>query len=276
MPRCLSFVVAMPSEARPLIESMQLRPLDAPSSTRLYGRDNVRLIVSGVGKVASASAVGFIAGREPPDTQHVWINAGIAGHAELPVGTIGIAHEIVDTVHGSAFYPAITFKAPCESYALTCHDEPTTTYAGNALCDMESAGFFSAAARFSSVEFIHAVKVVSDNAQTDVKSLDRVSITNLMAGALDTVGRLAETLEQLAKIHLPQVPVLPIEGIIKLHKFSVSQKFQLREIARRWAVVRGDEAWPPLQIEECKNSRDIISKLLQILETTPVLVEKQV
>ena len=65
-------------------EAFGLERCESPASVKCYVRDRFRLVVSGIGKVASATAVGYIAGSEPDDANFAWVNVGIAGHACLP------------------------------------------------------------------------------------------------------------------------------------------------------------------------------------------------
>ncbi len=64
-----NFVVALPSEAKPIIHRLGLRREDQTRGMKRYRRDNFQLVVSGVGKVASAMAVGYIAGSCPSDNR---------------------------------------------------------------------------------------------------------------------------------------------------------------------------------------------------------------
>jgi len=263
-----NFVVALPSEAKPIIHRLGLRPDEQTHGLRRYRRDNVQLVVSGVGKVASATAVGYIAGAYPPDTRHIWLNVGIAGHAHLPKGTATIAHRITDLASGSSFYPSIVFRPPCRTSDIVCHDEPTTSYASDAMCDMESSGFFAAASRFSTVEFVHALKVVSDNTAADIGALDRKKITALIDDNLDHIERLADTLNEIDANHLPRTTPLALGPLLERWHFTVTQRTQLRELARRWAVVRPEPEWPWRDLEHCDTSREVLARIGTALDQT--------
>jgi adenosylhomocysteine nucleosidase len=193
-----NFVVALPSEARPIIGRLDLKRCEQARGVTLYRREDFRLAVSGIGKAASAAAVGYIAGGEPSATRHIWLNVGIAGHATLAKGTAGIAHRITDQATGTSYCPSIAFRTPCQTYALVCHDKPTTSYAQDAMCDMESSAFFSAASRFSSVDFVQALKIVSDNSAADIRALDRRAISRLVEMNLDIIEAVVGSLREIA------------------------------------------------------------------------------
>ena len=263
-----NFVVALPSEAKPIINRLGLRPSEPAYGMKRYRRDNLQLVVSGVGKVASATAVGYIAGADAPDTRHIWLNVGIAGHAHLPKGTATIAHRITDRATGSSFYPSIVFRAPCRTADIGCYDEPTTSYASDAMCDMESSGFFAAASRFSTVEFIHALKIVSDNTAADIGALDRTKISSLIDDSLDCIEHLAEVLNEIDRNHLPRVNALALHPLLERWHFTVTQQTQLRELARRWPLVRPEPEWPWADLEHCNTSREVLARIRATLDQT--------
>ncbi len=265
-----NLIVALPSEAAPLIDNFRLSRCTKARGLKVYGRDNIRLVIAGVGKIAAAAAVGYIAGTEPADARHIWINIGIAGHATLPKGSLAIAHRIIDRATGATFYPAFACPVPCDSYSLTCHDAPNTAYADAEMHDMESSGFFATASRFSSVEFIHSIKVISDNSARDIGLLTREIISEMIGVHAATVKSFAARLECLADSHLAPGIALPLEALLARWHFTATQQSQLRDIARRWALVRADHEWPGDAFARCKSSRDVISHLNAELEQTPI------
>lgn len=277
MQSLINFIVALPSEAQPLIKYFKLSPCTQAFGVKLYSRDCFRLVVSGVGKTAAAAAVGYLAGAAQTDTHHIWLNVGIAGHPNLPKGSVGIAHRITDQATGATYYPSIAFRAPCASYALVCHDAPTATYAGAAMCDMESSGFFATASRFSSVEFIHSVKIVSDNSASDIEALNRASISAMIETHLTLIEAMATLLKRIATAHLPPVIELPLASLLTRWHFTATQKVQLRELARRWALLRSEQTWPIDGLTDCSSSREVIARLNAVLARTalklPALVD---
>ncbi len=267
-----NFVVALASEAKPIIKRFRLKRCEEARGVTLFARDNIRLIVSGIGKAASATAVGYVAGSELHDTIHIWLNVGIAGHQTLAPGSVGMAHVITDRATGIAYYPSLVFRTPCPSYALECFDEPTTTYAGDAMCDMESSAFFSAAARFSSVEFVHALKIISDNSAADIATLDRASISALVETSLDNIEFVTDTLSRLAAEHL-FATVLPSDALLVRWRFSATQKHQLAALARRWAALRPHDEWPGDALQSCHDARAVLSRIGTIVDSSAPWLE---
>lgn len=268
-----NFIVALASEAAPLIDSLELSRCSESSKVKLYRRDNYRLIICGIGKTAAAAAVGYIAGTESADTRHIWLNIGIAGHSTLAKGSIGIAHRIIDQATGTTYYPAMAFHTPCASYSLVCHDAPDTTYASDAMSDMESSGFFAAASKFSSVEFIHSLKIISDNTSKDIRSLNRTTISKMIAAHVKLIESFAELLESIAVKHLPTVKALPLDILLARWNFTATQQSQLRDLARRWTLLRPEHRWPTGEIFLCTSSHEAIEYLKSELESTPIKLQ---
>lgn len=257
-----NIVVALPSEARALISKLRLQPQPMPHGLKLYSRGDCRLLISGVGKIASASAVGVLAGMSAAADRQLWLNVGIAGHAKLPIGEMAIAHSVIDVATGSQYYPSVAFQAPFQSVAVHCFDKPTTNYPVDALCDMESAGFFAAASRYCDVEFVHVVKIVSDNCAADINALDRGKINNLVNSNADAITSLIDQLQEIDQRHRRTPDTLPTEALLAKWHFTVTQQAQLRELARRWALVVDDMPWPPMTtLDRCAAGSDVLACL---------------
>ena len=144
------WVVALPSEAAPLIQRYRMELLcDHPF--KLYGKADKThgLVVSGIGRSASAAATVFIAERLPSDSDLIFMNLGIAGAAQLELGTIWRAHKVQARSTGKVWYPgSVTWKG-CGSAGLVTVEKPELQYPGDDLFDMEAAGFFEMATKFS-------------------------------------------------------------------------------------------------------------------------------
>lgn len=273
MPVQLNFITALPSEARPLIDRFKLGQAHRTNGITWYENAGIRLAVSGVGKSASAFAVGVLSGMGSACVQALWLNVGIAGHRDASLGAIGIAHRIDDLATAQVHYPAIVFNAPCASFRVACFDRPTTSYHGDALCDMESSAFFAAAIRTSGVEFAHVLKIVSDNNAEHLETLNRQTITDLVSAQIDVIAEVAERLICLASQVTPEPP--PESPVAAFHRwrFSATQALQLRELERRWGLLRPDSAWPPVDLSHCRDARAVLTCLGNLVDSEPLRLE---
>jgi nucleoside phosphorylase len=194
----LCVVVALRSEAQPIIEHFGLRRhADRPFPA--YRNESIALSVSGIGKARSAAAVGHAGAMYAASPMLGWLNIGIAGHRELAVGEPLLAVEITDHGSGRRHYPGLVFAAPCRAGRITTFDRPQLDYPHGTACDMEASAFFEAAARFSKVDLIHSLKVISDNPATEITRLDRGQISALMAANVTLIAEVAERIQTAAR-----------------------------------------------------------------------------
>lgn len=224
--------VALEAEARPFINHFRLRRNLSVHPFALYQNDHVSLIVSGIGKVNMAAAVGYLALHSAP---FAWLNIGLAGHPTLELGTLRLAHKILDGATGRAFYPQLVINAPVPTETLITVSRPESQYRESALYDMEASGFFEAARHFTTIEWLHVVKVVSDNRQ---KPFPREQVTHLAEKAIPIVEDLIEQLFALQETLEEPLP-FDLSRIAVEKRLTEAQKRQLEKLLRRW------QAWAP-------------------------------
>ena len=92
-------VTALDSEARPLLDQYRLRASANSGPFRLYGNDNILLIVSGIGRVNAAAASAYLAALAGPGV-HSWLNIGIGGQRDYVLGSAWLASCICFSVKG--------------------------------------------------------------------------------------------------------------------------------------------------------------------------------
>jgi len=184
----LNLIVALPSEARPLLSHFDLHQQQAPESFRLYVGAEVRLLLSGVGKNAAASAVEHLQMRFPETA--TWLNLGIAGHAHLPVGTPLLASKVTDAETGQTWEPSFPFVPPCATSELITVDRPETQYPEPCAYDMEASGFFQAARGYAPADRIHCLKIVSDTPSASHLHISGKMIGQLITGHLRLIDKL--------------------------------------------------------------------------------------
>ncbi len=207
----IRYVVALPAEARPLIRHLDL--IRAPAGEPpIWRGPGVSLVVSGIGRAAAAAAVESLARLDDaaesgvggaggfPD-EAAWINVGVGGHRDLPLGEVVLADRVVDAAAAGqrspeahlprAWCPPLVFEPPCATATVTTVDRPETRYPEDTVYDMEAAGFCAAAARRASAELIQVIKVISDNTAAPPARLTALRVEELIAGRLDTIAAIA-------------------------------------------------------------------------------------
>ncbi|MDO6459090.1 hypothetical protein Q4485_00115 [Granulosicoccaceae sp. 1_MG-2023] len=191
------FVVALQSEATPLIEHYKLRAT-GHSAFRCFSNGNVSLIVSGIGRINTAAATAALLHSAPSLQRAVCLNTGIAGHHSLPLGQAFVAHRISDAQSGTDWYPQMTFNPACASSALRTVDAPTSDYPQDSGVDMEASAFYPVAIRYLPGELTQVVKVVSDTPEEALDNLDKARVSALMQEGLPAIHDCVTQLQKLA------------------------------------------------------------------------------
>lgn len=258
-------IVALEAEARPLRERLRLRTDTSAHGFRVYRDEHTALIVSGVGQVNAAAAVGYLAATIEPT---IWLNIGLGGHRYRPLGDIVLAHAI--RCGERRWYPPPVFEAPCPTATVTTVDRPETGYPDDAVYEMEAAGFYATACRFASAELVQVLKVISDNAERPPDNPKPAEAAALIDAGTDTVLTVIERLQALAQIaELPAIAWLERVGGWRL---SVTERRELTQLARRLHTLEPDRE-PPL--DELRDGRALLDWLRRRLtgHTTLRLVE---
>ncbi|MCB1759993.1 MAG: hypothetical protein KDI68_09490 [Gammaproteobacteria bacterium] len=190
-PRALRFVVALPSEAKPINRHFGLVRDNRAEAFSLYRNGSAALVISGVGSDLAARATEWLHGYLPQPA--IWFNVGIAGHPHRAIGEALLAHRIVDRQSGREWqrsYPGF----PCSSASLITCIEPERDYPDDALYDMEGASFYAALDAAGAEHTGHCFKIVSDNLHNPVEQINRELINGLMEQNLPLLERLCHLL----------------------------------------------------------------------------------
>jgi len=226
----LHLLFALHCEARPWIEHYRLKRIQQKHAFECYQNDEVRLVISGIGALAMASATAWLGGRQQEAA--VWLNIGCAGHADAPVGQLYVLNAVKDQASGQQLFPpALLRQSPPASACLSCNVEQHE-YPVNSLVDMEAYAFQLTARRFQSAELVQCLKVVSDNRE-QAPSRDKAFISELMHTALPQSLQLIERWQsQWALLQEESVSGLQNELEQGCH-FTQTQKQQLQRLLQQ-------------------------------------------
>ncbi len=236
---------ALPAEARPLIDHFSLRAVHRSAPFQLYENTEIRLVVSGVGRTATAAAIAYSCGRFI-DEPGPWLNVGLAGHASAALGTPFIVHSAREPSGIQTYYPVFAFDLPCPTAALHTVDQPASDYASEVLCDMEGSAFLQTTQRFVPSELAHSLKIVSDNRHHPWSEINRQQVPAMIASHLGMVEQLHSTLEGLADAwHIQCAPPAHYAWAMERWHFSATQQNRLHRLLQQWQAVAPNESpWP--------------------------------
>jgi len=267
----INLIVALPEEARPIIHYYRLKRLHHLHAFPVYAGDNLRLVVCGIGTLAAATATGYLAGIVGVEPNMVWLNIGIAGSANISVGEAVLAHQITDIARQQHFYPAVCFETALKTVAVQTVSAPETGYSEGMVYDMEAAGFYSAAMRFSTTELIHSLKIISDNNTRDIDSLSGARVVTLVEQNMEVIARVvAMLLDKVSVLKMDYNGKEEINLISSRLSFTVSQQAQLQTLMQNWFALTDASPLSVLDIDSFKTSKALLSELQLKLNELPV------
>lgn len=159
--------VALYPEAKPLIHRLSLKREQTGCGFEVFSRTSgdIRLVLTGVGTIAAATAVGSSLVYYQAGGGDFLVNIGsCAGRGST--GQTFLCYKLIDRISGHTFYPDMWHA---HSFSETCViTEPETVKDGacmeqeNIVHDMEAAAIYQAGAHFLGPHQMSFVKVVSD------------------------------------------------------------------------------------------------------------------
>ena len=257
------FIVALDCEAQPLVEYFHLKPDNEFALFRNFSGESISLTVSGIGSTNAACAVVETHSRYPGN-KHIWINVGIAGHRSYQRGNAYLIGKLQTADQMQTWYPQILFNAPFDITELTTVDQPSSEYTEQ-LCDMEAAGFYSLAHRCSLLEFVHCIKIVSDNRNNHMDTINKPLVRRLIEAKLDKIAVCVNALRKLQNELISVDNQDLLDAITAQSHFSAYQRKQLEKILLRWRVLAADTA-PADIINGAGDANQILTILTDFLD----------
>ena len=268
----LIFVVALPCEAKPLTAFYQLKRIQAITVLKVFENNGVWLVVSGVGKVASAAAVGFMAGYLSDIAKKaIWLNIGIARHPLMKIGDCVGVNKAVDAATGQSTYPV--FCVPSPMLAATCLtvDASSNDMKTDALFEREASGFFFAAQRHTTAEFVHAFKMVSDNRHRSADTISANEVTELMGSCIQSVTDFLQKLMSVRDDYwkMQDASHELYSQLIAEHHFTQSLRLKLSKVLKRIYALQLQKEVLALN---ATNAKALIQSLEEIVDKAPVVI----
>lgn len=187
---CLAF--ALLPEAKPFIQKFSLA-LFQDSPFRIYQKDSIYAIITGMGKENMTSAISYFSGLFSRE-KITFINIGFAGHKSHAMGKVFLCEKVLDAASNLSYYPSFFFPWKKATETLCTIEHIESSYPTSMLYDQEGSAFFRTAKSFTELEKIHLLKVISDNEKNPASCWDKAKATSLMKEALIDLSELLEVL----------------------------------------------------------------------------------
>lgn len=273
----LFLVVALPPEGKPLRRRFGL-VADADSGPfpifrhpeEHEGIPNVALVQTGLGKVASAAGTAYLAARFGAPRDGVWLNVGVAGGGNRALGDVVVAHKVRDVAREHDHYPAFARTAPCATGELRTVERPTTDYDGDVLFDMEAAGFYATACRFSSAELVHTIKVISDGPGSSLEDVTPSRVEALIEAAFPMIDGFARDLVELSReLRILAADPHVLAGLSVRFHLSVTETRRLRRLLQRLHALSGPEDLVSTVAATSRDGTDFLRRLESAVDALP-------
>ncbi len=262
----LHLLVAFMHEARPLIDHYRLAKAAGAHPYPIYANDQIKLIVSGIGKTAAAAGVGYLQALGHPSGTIAWLNLGIAGHGTLGIGQGFLAHRVEDQATGRCAYPPLVFPFSAKTSDLLTVDQPLNRYEANCGYDMEASGFVQSALRGATAEWVQCYKVVSDNPSAPLGKFDKARAMTLIENRLDEIDPLVSMLiEEVLQWRAVDDSDSALDEITKRYHFSETRRVQLRRLLRRWKALEATPILSSIDLDSYPNAASLLDDVRQRL-----------
>ena len=172
----LYIVTALYIEAKPLISLFNLKKDNSYTKFQVFFNEDIKLIISGIGKVKSATALTYLISKEDIKKNDYIANIGfVASNKNSQLGDIVYVSKIQNAYSDFDFYPEMIYKHNFLEGSLTTFDSIVEKKIENIeYIDMEAYGFFQTASIFFKKDKIIVLKIVSDILKDKVE--DRVLV----------------------------------------------------------------------------------------------------
>ena len=255
----INFVLALSNEAAPLIKYYDLK-LIHHYPFKVFKNKNFSLIISGVGISLVKKACIYLSKLTNCHLYTVWLNIGTAGHFSFNIGDIFLAHKVIDEKSSETYYPPQILKVKLPSIVIKTIIKPLNKYEEDKIFDMEASGFFEVCSKFSILEFVQSIKIISDN--KDSPNFNNKKIESLITNSLNIINELIDELYVLSKKQCSFVlPNELLEKFLNEWHFTFTQSHQLKKILNKLRLLRPDiDSFN--KVIFCKESKEVI-KLLE-------------
>ncbi|MFC2422664.1 MAG: spore photoproduct lyase family protein [Fusobacterium polymorphum] len=173
----LYIVTALYIEAKPLISLFNLKKDNTYTKFQVFSNENIKLIISGTGKIKSATALTYLISNKDIKENDYIINISFiaSSNNNSQLGDIVYISKIQNAYSDTTFYPEMIYKHNFLEGSLTTFDKIIENKIENIeYIDMEAYGFFQTASIFFKKDKIIILKIVSDILKENVE--DRILI----------------------------------------------------------------------------------------------------
>ena len=225
----IHFIVATSSEARPIIDFYRLKKKEV-SNFVIYNNDAISLTISGIGKINAAMSITHTFHEFNQQKNNVWINLGLAGHKNKKIGDIFLVDKIIDNETQEKKYPIIIDNCKIEQQSCITFNKENFNYT-KSLYDMEVSGFFFGCEKYTIKEFIHSIKIISDNENKKITFSNKEVIKNLFIKRIEKIDLFKKKIYSIWIDHFGKKKKIDskIKNTLSNYKLSFSEEIEFKK-----------------------------------------------
>lgn len=268
----ICWVIALEPEAKPLIDLFDLHPLSNNLNFPVYinPKSGHALVISGIGSSKAAAAATYLKMLFNVQRYVAWINIGIAGFCEEPIGQLFQAIKVHDTARKTSYFPGFRLSKIVKCQTLHTVAQPETKYSEAVLFDMEASGFCEIASMFSCNELVFVLKIVSDTPKSPVSLVSREAITQLIYQNKNKLREIISRIERLVndekkRLHVPE----EVFQYFERYHFTQSNRYRFLQAYKKWK-----SAFPDGKLARTLAAGNSASELISNLESELFLAVK--
>ena len=192
-------------------------------------------MISGVGSIKSAVATMYLNKTFNPGQFVAWINIGIAGHFQGPVGTLFQAIKVVNNDNGKSFFPGLRFSKLAKAAELYTVSSAENEFTLPVLYDMEAAGFCEIAPSLSCNELTFVLKIVSDTSEQSQSLITKKMIADLFEKNSAMIDNLLQAVVKIVDRERARLgDPIEMDGIMCSLHFTETNRLRFRKIYKKW------------------------------------------
>jgi spore photoproduct lyase len=241
-------VTALSQEALPIIRHFKLKKNLNHNRFDVYENEQIKLIISGTGKIKSAIATTYLLLKDPPKKSDKILNIGICGSVseKNKIGQINVINKIKDISSDKIYYPEILYTHNFSESSLSTYEIPATkTNSKNSdkLIDMEASGFFESANTFVLSHNIIILKIVSDYLSNE--KFSGAFVQSLIEKNLPYMITILNQARKKTTIQAPETEILDskefkvFEDLSDNLQLSTTQRFQVLDMIKGHKIRSG-------------------------------------
>ena len=268
----ICWVIALEPEAKPLIDLFDLHPLSNNLNFPVYinPKSGHALVISGIGSSKAAAAATYLKMLFNVQRYVAWINIGIAGFYDEPIGQLFQAIKVYDTARKTSYFPGFRLSKIVKCQTLHTVAQPETKYSEAVLFDMEASGFCEIASMFSCNELVFVLKIVSDTPKSPMSLVSREAITQLIYQNKNKLREIISRIEKLVndekkRLHVPE----EVYQYFERYHFTQSNRYRFLQAYKKWK-----SAFPDGKLARTLAAGNSASELISNLESELFLAVK--